>query len=375
MKEKKEKQMEYSEKSGDSESSVCEVNIETKNKLIINEELNSLGFSNNNSANNKLYSDSSICEHSCGGMNYTCEFCLALNFRDEKLRDNTFKHCCSKNTVLLPRKQYPECLQNLLTNVDNQNYQDFRKNIRNYNSAVAFASFSAKEELFSTKGPPVIRIHGQIYHRASHLHPNDENKRRFAQLYIMDSRTANQERIKQCMQFKLDQQILDILDNFLRRNNPFCKAYRMLNEVVEDCESSALYGRQKIQNVNMIFKKDRSYSQKRYTIPTVDEVAAVFKSESGEPPFERDFKVYPRARYPNEKLIILNVTSPNLLPMVYPLLFPYGEPGWSPNLKINVLNKSNRKRTRITMLQWAMANLTIRENEFNAALHAGELIY
>ncbi|GFY69201.1 uncharacterized protein TNIN_141521 [Trichonephila inaurata madagascariensis] len=40
------------------------------------------------------------------------------------------------------------------------------------------------------RGTFCFRIHGQIYHRTSHLHPAQAGEEKFAQLYVLDSEVA-----------------------------------------------------------------------------------------------------------------------------------------------------------------------------------------
>lgn len=66
--------------------------------------------------------------------------------------------------------------------------------------------------------------------------------------------------------------------------------------------------------------------RRRYNLPTVDEIAVVFRFTDGTPPFKRDFRVY--ARDPEQQTIMLNILSPHLDPMIYIIFYPYEEPGW-----------------------------------------------
>ena len=59
--------------------------------------------------------------------------------------------------------------------------------------------------------------------------------------------------------------------------------------------------------------------------------------------------------------------------MIYVLLYPFGEPGWQPNIQINRENRPQRQRTRVTMLQWKVAQTAVRVNSFNPILHGGKL--
>jgi hypothetical protein len=72
---------------------------------------------------------------------------------------------------------------------------NFLQNIRNYNSAISFASFGANIVKPAGQGPYCFKIHGQIYHKISALHPNENESASHNHLYILDSETATAQRL------------------------------------------------------------------------------------------------------------------------------------------------------------------------------------
>jgi len=113
----------------------------------------------------------------------------------------------------------------------------------------------------------------------------------------------------------------------------------------------------------------------------VNEVAVVFQNADGEPPLERDLIIHCRALdHPHErKTERISVLDPNLDPMIYPLLFPFGDQGWNINIPLkynpNVLRgirQANNPRVRVTQMQYYGYRLSIREG-FNPLLSAGKL--
>ena len=104
----------------------------------------------------------------CGPMNIICHFCQALRFPKEK------HNCCHNGEVRLPRlSTYPGELKALFIEKSVQS-RNFKENIRQYNSALAFASFGANIAVPPVgRGPHSFRIHGQIYHKSGSLHPSD----------------------------------------------------------------------------------------------------------------------------------------------------------------------------------------------------------
>ena len=117
-----------------------------------------------------------------------------------------------------------------------------------------------------------------------------------------------------------DPQTVKQIDAFMRTHNMLPKAYKMLSEIeIEqrvNAESSGLV----IPSVSMTLHRDRNIERGRYNLPTVAEVAMIFHSEDGQPPFERDIRLNPRG---DQKFINLNILSPNLDPMT--LITPLAE--------------------------------------------------
>lgn len=127
--------------------------------------------------------------------------------------------------------------------------------------------------------------------------------------------------------------------------------------------------------VSMAFRRDRQSDQRRYNAPISNEVAMIFVNEDGEPPFERDIHIYPKnPQDSNKKFINLHILSPNMDPMTYSILFPFGEPGWQPNWQCDSYEGAqlNRVRTKISMLQFKCALTSIR-GQFNPIISAGKL--
>lgn len=95
------------------------------------------------------WSSQGLDRHSLGSMNHRCNCCGALLWIDERktgtsTRSPVSTTCCAKGKVSLPPiKELPYPLNMLLTRTDPSAHL-FRKNIRSYNSALAFTSMRAK---------------------------------------------------------------------------------------------------------------------------------------------------------------------------------------------------------------------------------------
>ena len=86
---------------------------------------------------------------------------------------------------------------------------------------------------------------------------------------------------------------------------------------------------QTIPDVSLCFIRDNKDDARRYNAPIVSQIAAVFTTDNGLPQDQREFVVFPHAE--QQKLIQLNDLSKHIDPMSYPLLFFFGEPGWTTN--------------------------------------------
>ena len=96
------------------------------------------------------------------------------------------------------------------------------------------------------------------------------------------------------------------------------------------------------------------------------EIAAVFHSADGAPSENRDITIYPKSG------ILQNISILSRLcdPMCYPLLFPYGDTGWTTDLK-KAVGQGN-----VSQLQWHSYHFAIRDGNFNEFLNnAGKLAH
>ena len=86
----------------------------------------------------------------------------------------------------------------------------------------------------------------------------------------------------------------------------------------------------------MAIVQDRNLDQRRYNAPRVNKVVIAFQNAGGEPPLERDLIIHCKSTDPNSgQTERISVFDPNLEPMVYPLLFPFGHQSWSIDLRLS----------------------------------------
>jgi hypothetical protein len=319
-----------------------------------------------NSTHNIGLKERNVEEYYIGQMDEVCSDCQSINFKAEKPGDGKFSTCCHKGKVVLdPLKTYPDLLRQLLTNQTHPQHKNFIENICAYNSALGFASMGAKICPPSGYGPYCFRIHGQIYHRVGPFHPKDKEPPRFAQLYILDTDEALNKRMALKENKKCDPQLMARLDSLIRSISNYAKGFKMMRELEIEEEQRAKKERRSANTVSMLITTARRKDQRRYNYPQSNEVAIVFQNVDGEPPFERDLRIYLKSEQKTRHLSILDA---NCDPMVYPILFPHSELGWDGEMKSSL----ESMRNRITMLQHYSYRLAIRK-EFNPILNAAKL--
>lgn len=245
-------------------------------------------------------SDELVAEHTIGRLREQnmCQHCGAFYFDEEKAAHNrnVTVLCCQRGTVHLPRV---ECTPNIksLYYEDGNNERNFRKFIRAYNTAHAFASTRGKfDQTVQVQGPYCVRVNGQITHT---IHPalNEDNARpKFGQLYILDSAEASVERYQQyhlCIR-----PVNDLIEHDIALYNVYARSYKMLGDVLKEHHPSGdatdhillcfMRPDIKLRNLN-----EPAWMIQQYDEPQSEEVAAVFIGEV--PPIDQmDVVVYPK---------------------------------------------------------------------------------
>ena len=305
-----------------------------------------------------------LLEFSCGPLNCQCSNCLSLNFEGEKNRAKLFKNCCRFGRLKLPEILCPPVIYNLLTSL-NPNAVQFREHIRQYNSALAFSSMGAQiKSPGAGRGPYCFKILGQVYHATGPLHPPEGHDRKYAQIYVLDSDAALNRRMSIKANVGCNPSLMNELDMLLRQINPFAQAYKMMHEVEEDEICNAAFEDRPFANIAMAISHERDFDPRRYNAVRCNEVAFVFQTEDGAPPFNRDIAVHLKNSNATQHVSILNC---NLDAMTYPILFPYGTSTWHEKMFCD-----NNPKIKITQLQFYAYHLAIRP-EFSTILNGGKL--
>uniref|UniRef100_A0A914VB79 Helitron helicase-like domain-containing protein n=1 Tax=Plectus sambesii TaxID=2011161 RepID=A0A914VB79_9BILA len=217
-----------------------------------------------------------------------CPFCNALHFPGKSVG----KSCCHKGKVVLPPlAHYPPELEELMVGASPE-AKNFQQHIRSYNGSMAFASMGVQVEAPPGSGPYCFRIHGQIYHLTGALHPLEGQPRQFTQLYILDPAAANAERLAAGDNTGCLPAIMATLDAVITRVSPFVAAYQQMWQVEQEEATHAQMEQRQAHEVVMHIHQNGASDQRRYNVPTADEVAVIFVGRDGCVPDNRDIAVH-----------------------------------------------------------------------------------
>ncbi|KAF6741497.1 hypothetical protein DFP72DRAFT_783689, partial [Ephemerocybe angulata] len=270
--------------------------------------------------------------HDLGRMDIACPSCGALHWAGEKLSSSSstspkFGICCDSGQVRLPPLQPPPPPIQALFTDDSPQAKDFRENIWKYNRAFAFTSLYVTEDhsVNRGRGEPVFRILGELYHRGAPLEPSPGRTPSYAQLYIYDPQAALDHRAS--LNAGLKRETLATLQAALNEHNPYVRIFRHAYEVMERRRQE---GNPDVSVRLQVATPTSGAHARRRNLPTADEVAVVICDSNGEDPNPRDIVLYQRSG----GLRFINDLHPSYSPLYYVVLFPRGEAGWHPDLRM-----------------------------------------
>ena len=132
------------------------------------------------------------------------------------------------------------------------------------------------------------------------------------------------------------------------KESPYAKSYKHMKDVTDD---------RGIHEITLSFATAKDEDMRRYNHPNTLEASVIFEGNEGEPPGIKDIVVWTH-EYATHRVSEL---SEHVDPLAYPLLFPWGEPGWHPQLKHRIVSRTT-SYTRVTPIQFYACRLMIRKN-------------
>ncbi|KAK9067683.1 hypothetical protein SSX86_011794 [Deinandra increscens subsp. villosa] len=296
-----------------------------------------------------------------GACDCICEYCgAAFWFRERNqsfpLNERPkYSMCCRLGRVSLPFPvEPPSSLKNLFQN------RSFMANIRRYNSMFAMTSFGATidDSVNHGSGAYVFKVAGQVSHLLGTLCPVGNKQPKFLQLYIYD--TMNE--VANRMSFfndnsrnRLSADVVSLLMRILDEHNVLVRLFRTARDMCSVDDLPEFY-------IRLYHGNNRH----PYEAPSNGTLGAIIYDDD---PASRDFDiiVHSKAGVPQR---VSNLHT-SYMSLQYPLLFPYGEHGWAPSLRVP--SSSSDGDTRLSMNMFYSYQIHDRPATYTLLLEAGRL--
>ncbi|XP_023741901.2 uncharacterized protein LOC111889982 [Lactuca sativa] len=207
-------------------------------------------------------------------------------------------------------------------------------------------------------GPYVYRMHGQNYHIAGSLLPQDGESPRFCQLSNKKKKTTSNESMANpfSLEFWTIHELMGLLD-FI---NPLVKQFRMARD---------RFGSNPTERIRLKLIGSRENDGRQYNLPTTNEVAALIIGDI-DGYDSRDIVLETQSR----QLQRINELHPQYLALQYPLLFPYAEDGFRVDiLHRGVEDPESDGRIRWTMREFFAYRIQQRTDEISLILRSRKL--
>lgn len=247
-----------------------------------------------------------------------------------------------RSIKLIPNQfKYPGELKVLLTGT-NRNSNNFRKFIRQFNNANAFASMGAKIEDIPNPGPYCFKISGDVYHRSSaHIdidsslnppNPIDTREIQFAEHYVYDTDTSVDIRMKNSANISCSRQNMANIARIIASISTYAKSNNNLRIRYSEELHKSMVNNEPMKEVRLMFTRNVRDDKNTYNAPqTSNDVALVFSTdrEGNMENANLDFCVQPSN---SRSVKRVHPLSRHIDPMVFPIIFPFGESGWTSGL-------------------------------------------
>lgn len=295
---------------------------------------------------------------SCGAILWSAEALSGQTTREKK----RFSLCCQQGRVKLPPvRETPSPLRELLET------PNFMPHIRVANSLLAFSSMGAHidHSVTGTPGTYTYRVHGQVIHRIGSLLPEDGNQPEYLQLYIVDTENelANRKRAigNGSSSLPLDDDVILKLIEILDSNNHRARTFRHARDRLQSNGAIEF-------SIILVSQQSRG---RQYDLPSAGEIGGIVVGDLSATSVGRDIVV----ELKSSSLQRISDLHPLMMSLQYPLLFPYGEIGYSERLPYNGPEASRVRREFMTMREYYAYQLQTRPTEGMTLIKGGRLYH
>jgi hypothetical protein len=261
-----------------------------------------------------------------GGLVLRCPFCNAKMYNGEQRSGRVDDpaslrfggRCCKNGKIKLASfTSPPQPLLGYLTD-DTPAARKFRKHIRAYNYLFQMASTSAAINFHHRPGARFFKLGGRVVHKIGGILPPHDFQPRYLQIYTLDPDEQSRLRFQTAETIPdVEHQFVRDLQNMLHHHNPISAWAHEVAPLVNQGDECYLR-----------LAQNRGEEARTYIMPAEEGPLRMFvpgEDLGSAGPITQQLVVYTHT----EHLHILSGLSPYAAPMLYPLLFPRGEMGFS----------------------------------------------
>lgn len=272
-----------------------------------------------------------------GSMIKICQYCHAVRFSFEAPG-----MCCQNGRVNLPPLALPPFPVKALLDYSHPSSVEFHNHIKAYNAAFQMTSFGAKEERFE-RFPSTFKIQGQVYHQIGSLLPELGQQPSYLQIYFLDN-ADNQTERRMEVSPNLDRGTVRQIQDMLHDNNLLLREFKV-----------AVSSTDLTIRINAVAPPAGQHPG-RYNAPTTnsnDVAALIVNQDAG----QRDIIL----KRNDNRLQRIVETHRSYDALQYPIIFCYGEDGYSIDLKLQPpKNSRNQDSTDVNDNTATKGHLTSR---------------
>jgi hypothetical protein len=276
--------------------------------------------------------------HSAGARTEECAACGAIMWSAERTATHgqvpgTFSMCCRNGIICLPPLQKPPTLLLDLHQHRHALSNHFLQNIRMYNCELAMASHCINIEQMS--GVHQFKVSGELFERISSLIPRRTYKPAFLQQYIVDPQVNAAVAAGKKSNSEVNQCLLTQLRTTLTHCNPYAKdcstqAHRAANAP----DAVLVYQRPKASND---WLSNHTYLKPKLAT-TAQELALLRVGDGCRGALMLNVHAKPEGQWNLQNVSNIHHAAD---PLLFPLLHPNGDAGFSPDLLPHLLRSED----------------------------------
>jgi hypothetical protein len=183
--------------------------------------------------------------------------------------------CCKNGSIAFTDAAIPDPppLLRALFSDRSREARDFRTHIRQFNSALSYASVGCRSDprLDENERQYIFQLQGSIYHMQGPLTTEANRTPLFTQLYFLDPQEALAARKTNLPQLRQFSGLLERLDRLLRHENPFCHIFYRAKDVLE--RHADLNGLRLTPQLRLVPNRQAG---RQYDLPTQDSELSAF---------------------------------------------------------------------------------------------------